>query len=589
MSDGDLQRYALGGALLQLRIGEALEVLERSGGRADLGFSTFSAYALERCSRGARWARETRAVGRRISAVLREALVSGRISWSMAELLVRHATEENEEALLQAASGRTVKEMRAFLGGKERKTLGRLRIECGVEELTLFEATRMLVRAIDGKRPTDDELMVSLLAEGESTLGIGRMPISPIEFDLEPETQVDRAAVVDETLPTSANELDAEIVRLCAEFERRNLEIGRLAKEVLESREWVRLGFRSVAAYAEARLGMSESGLRHRMTLARRCEVLPEIGAALDAGTIGYEAALLLTRIATPDNAGLWVARAAERTFKHLREEVDAVGFLVRIDPTASFDPPSKETMEMYFEFERKALRGGGDAGAKDSPADIRHRGAREDDPGAGLGGDHRRLRADRGQLLRGVSAQGLVFRVFYSLRFGRPGCPSSGSRPTTSGSRSTRATGGAARIPPARDRTSPRITFSRVGKGGVTTRRTWGRFATSATFPGCMRGASKRSRPRRRFGGASGGSRSSTSTGASGYRRRRPSSAGAGPIAPVGGFARPAAFSRGGGATWRGLAASTPPRSVGRSSGSRSRLRRRWLRLRRLCRCRRR
>ena len=273
MSDGDLQRFALGGTLLQLRIGELLEALERSGGRADLGFSTFSGYALERCNRGARWARETRAVGRRISAVLREALVSGRISWSMAELLVRHATEENEEALLQAAVGRTVKEMRAFVGGKEPKKLGRLRIECGVEELTLFEATRMLVRAIDGKRPTDDELMVSLLAEGESTLGIGRMPISPIEFDLEPETQVDRAAVVDETLPTSANELDAEIVRLCAEFERRNLEIGRLAKGVLESREWVRLGFRSVAAYAQARLGMSESSLRHRMTLARRCEV----------------------------------------------------------------------------------------------------------------------------------------------------------------------------------------------------------------------------------------------------------------------------------------------------------------------------
>ena len=387
MNDEALRQFAMGGVRLRLRIGEALEALACTGGHHELGFSSLSAYALERCHRGARWARETRAVARRISATLREALVSGRISWSMAELLVRHATAGNEAALLEAAVGRTVKEMRAFLGGKEPAELASLRIECGAEELVVFEAARMLVRAIDGKRPTDDELMVSLLAEGESTLGIASMPVGRIRFDVGGEVepvgrdQDGRAGRDDDGivgrddegpprrddegasgreagLPSSATGLDAEIRRLCAELERRDLEVGRLAEELIASRGWVRLGYRSLAAYAEGRLGMSVSSLRHRVTLARRCEGLPEIGAALRRGEIGYEAPMLLTRIATPDNAEAWVERARGRTFKHLREDVDAVEFLLKVDPTAGFDPPSDAVLAAYFEFERGVLRG---------------------------------------------------------------------------------------------------------------------------------------------------------------------------------------------------------------------------------------
>lgn len=46
---------------------------------------------------------------------------------------------------------------------------------------------------------------------------------------------------------------------------------------------------------------------------------------AIQQGHIGFEAAQLLARIATPDTEQAWVDRATRRTFKHLREEIQAL------------------------------------------------------------------------------------------------------------------------------------------------------------------------------------------------------------------------------------------------------------------------
>jgi hypothetical protein len=53
--DAALSVAAVEEAALQLRLGQVLEVLGRSGRCGELGFSSISAYALERAERRARW------------------------------------------------------------------------------------------------------------------------------------------------------------------------------------------------------------------------------------------------------------------------------------------------------------------------------------------------------------------------------------------------------------------------------------------------------------------------------------------------------------------------------------------------------
>jgi hypothetical protein len=48
------------------------------------------------------------ALDRQLARAAREALISGRISWSMAKEIARRATPETEEKLLQLAAHRTV-------------------------------------------------------------------------------------------------------------------------------------------------------------------------------------------------------------------------------------------------------------------------------------------------------------------------------------------------------------------------------------------------------------------------------------------------------------------------------------------------
>ena len=96
------------------------ELHRLADGIHELGFSTFGAYALERCNRGSHWAAETGTLARRLQSLphlqalpqLTEALEAGSIGWSMAELLARHATPQTEAALLQVARVKSVQAMR---------------------------------------------------------------------------------------------------------------------------------------------------------------------------------------------------------------------------------------------------------------------------------------------------------------------------------------------------------------------------------------------------------------------------------------------------------------------------------------------
>ena len=118
--DAELARRARAGGASRLRLGEALERLGSSGWHHELGFSSMAAYAQQACGRSGRWAGDARAVARNVAplAKIRAALRSGRISWSMAQLLCRHATSDTQDLLLEASDGRTERPMKAWLADR---------------------------------------------------------------------------------------------------------------------------------------------------------------------------------------------------------------------------------------------------------------------------------------------------------------------------------------------------------------------------------------------------------------------------------------------------------------------------------------
>lgn len=266
---------------------------------------------------------------------------------------------------------------------------GVLHVEVGFGELSIVEATRFLVEALDGGWVSDEGLLEAMLAEGESALvGLegGRLDARRVEEDEAREQQrsqrlarlrewaaweVRRAESriprdvplgvpdddVDAPLGSTPRQLDAEIRRCCAELARRDLDMGRMCRVLFEQKGWQRLGYASEGQYARERVGVSLSSLRHRCTLARRVEGLPPLAAALEGGVIGYEAALLVGRVATVDTIAAWIERAKVRTLKHLREEVAAVELRGRLGDDASA-PPDAPELEVVAALERAALGG---------------------------------------------------------------------------------------------------------------------------------------------------------------------------------------------------------------------------------------
>ena len=159
-------------------------------------------------------------------------------------------------------------------------------------------------------------------------------------------------------LPLGLEALDARIRHYSAELASRDLFFGRMAQRFLALRGWQALGFATEAHYARERLGMSRASLRSKVSLARRSQGLDHVVDALQQGHIGFEAAQLLTRIATPNTERAWVDRATRRTFKHLREEVQAVEMATRFAGQTDRSPPSEEHIKQIQALERSILSG---------------------------------------------------------------------------------------------------------------------------------------------------------------------------------------------------------------------------------------
>lgn len=114
--DATLAALAKENSALRLRMGQLLEVIGR-GAVFELGFSSLAAYAVERCERRVRWVEGARCVARRVEMLpeLRRAMASGKVSWSLGELLARVATAQDEQRWLRLAERKTVRQMRVLV------------------------------------------------------------------------------------------------------------------------------------------------------------------------------------------------------------------------------------------------------------------------------------------------------------------------------------------------------------------------------------------------------------------------------------------------------------------------------------------
>ena len=152
--------------------------------------------------------------------------------------------------------------------------------------------------------------------------------------------------------------LDADLRRLAAELARKDLSIGRLAEAFWKADGWRRIGYATESQYARERLGCSLSSMKAKRGLARRVDKLPRLALAIEARELGYEAARLVAVVAVPETEEAWVARARERTVRHLREEVDAVQMLGRLSGRRAMLPPSDGTMNRIATVESTIVSG---------------------------------------------------------------------------------------------------------------------------------------------------------------------------------------------------------------------------------------
>jgi hypothetical protein len=415
--DAELVRVARGASALRLAIGEALHALEASGGHHELGFSSLDAYARERCERSGRWAADTRALWQKLQSLpaTRKALRVGAIGWSTAELLARHVTAESERTWLEKARGVTVRDLRALLAtdggrgvddGAEHEPTRKLTVTAHREDTWLLECARKAAEAVAGPL-SSDRLLQGLLAEGYSTL----LELAPdcselddldaLECTVAAESEAHAAWCAERsrwrgeaeelcrerslsfvransgdpiaTAPPErvqsgpAEVIDRELRRLCSELAERDLALGALADSAHKAEVWRRLGFATELSYVRERLGASLSCLKAKRILASRAARVPELGAALATGRIGYEAAYLLSRVVTHATAGEWIVRAERRTVKHLREEVEAAELLIRMGSDREQRPLDEQSLDLLLELERGIVSGDGLGRARDS------------------------------------------------------------------------------------------------------------------------------------------------------------------------------------------------------------------------------
>jgi hypothetical protein len=339
-----------------------------------VGYGSLGDYGRECLGVGARTLREWARVGRALAGLplLRGAVVSGELSWTVARLVAGLATPETEAACLASVRGRTVRAVAAIVSavrevsglaadpdaqepdGEERV---RVWVPCTRSEATLWYAAVELARRVAGEALCDWQCAERVAAEAASAIG-GPAPGEPPGGDdppvagsagagggpAAPEHGLREEAFPGLSWQSPARELAPELAELgrdlesCSprELDRRlraavawlqavDFETGGWLRVVRDLRLFAELGFASFERYVEERLDLSPRTARRLVALARTGRRAPAAATAFRAGHIHAFQALAVVRVATtPASAEAWVARARAVTLRRLEDEVEA-------------------------------------------------------------------------------------------------------------------------------------------------------------------------------------------------------------------------------------------------------------------------
>jgi len=360
-ADGRLRELVAECAQVRPVLGALAAALLSQRGFEPLGFRCLGDWSRERLGVGARavseWARVWRALEE--LPLLREAVLSGEVSWTVARKVLGVVTPGNEAACLETVRGRTVRAVEALLLAvapvdkspaktSQEEDRVAVRVACSSRVATKWAAALELARRMAGENLSAAECAEAIAAEcvsaagGAEALGstqqrpalVGRTPQKESESGLRaelwpqlrwkarPARKSDRLARLARRLEDcSPRELDRRLRAAMAFLQQVDFEIGRILRQVVERKLYRELGFESFERYVQERLDLSPRTARRLVRLARAEHGAPEVASAFREGRITLLHAEVLLRGEKPE-ALESLELALRVTLRRLEEEV---------------------------------------------------------------------------------------------------------------------------------------------------------------------------------------------------------------------------------------------------------------------------
>jgi hypothetical protein len=355
-ADGRLRELVAERARVRPALGGLAAVLLGGRGFERLGFRCLGDWSRERLGVGARAVREWARVWRALEELplLREAVLSGEVSWTVVRMIVGVVTPENEAACIATVRGRTVKVLLRALASpnesppeEEQEDRVAVRVACSPRVATKWAAALELARRMAGEELAAWQCAEAIAAECASAAGGAealeakqrrpprasrrseeeresglRAELWPqLRWKARPLRKHDRLVRLARGLEDcSPRQLDRRLRAAMALLQQVDFEIGRILRQVLERKLYRELGFESFERYVQERLDLSPRTARRLVRLARAEHGVPAVASAFREGRITLLQAEVLLRGGSPE-ARKSLEMALRVTLRRLEDE----------------------------------------------------------------------------------------------------------------------------------------------------------------------------------------------------------------------------------------------------------------------------
>jgi hypothetical protein len=377
-ADGRLRELAAQRARARPVLGALADTFLSRRHHEPLGFRCLGDWSRERIGVGARAVREWGRVWRALEALplLREAVLAGEVSWSVARKVVGRVSPQNEAACLESVRGRTLRAVEALLRAlappgesptePPQEDRVPVRVVCTPRVATKWVAALELARRMAGEPLCAWECAEALVAECASAIGgtepldaTQRRPPPPargpehesesglrarawprLRWRAPPARKTGRLERLARGLDDcSPRELDRRFRAAMAFLQRVDFEIGRILRQLLERKLYRELGFESFQRYVQERLDLSPRTARRLLRVARAEHAAPAVASAFRAGRITLLQAEVLLRGGSCESLET-LELALRVTLRRLEDEVPerAVAFWAPREVAALFE-----------------------------------------------------------------------------------------------------------------------------------------------------------------------------------------------------------------------------------------------------------